>query len=180
MYNRPESNERLRTSLIINIIIGVDMIMLVFSFFCLIITHGSVLDSYIFLEGNDRFMDFFNHIGYTADLKRTYYADVNANAPAFAYLLYSFLYHIMPKGSVINFNSQATSSYALLIFVIYNIVICSAILYNVVFLIKPCFRQGFMLCMCFFFILCVSAFRRKREFGNYSIAAFADGLQTKG
>lgn len=124
--------------------------MILFSVCSLIRSQGSILDSYIFLGGNARFMDFFNHIGYTADLKSTFYSDVNANAPAFAYLFYSFLYHILPEGSVTNYNSQATSSYALLLFVVYNVILCSAIVYNVILLLKPCFWQGFMLCIYFF------------------------------
>lgn len=141
MNVRNSSKEIIKSYKVFNIFFAINVIMILFSVCSLIRSHGTILDKYIYLRGNDRFMDFFNHIGYTADLKRTYYSDVNANAPAFAYLFYSFLYHILPEGSVTNFNSQATSSYALLIFVIYNIVLCSAIVYNAIFLLKPCFKR---------------------------------------
>lgn len=82
-------------------------------------SHGTVLDSYVFAYGNDRFMDFFNHMEYSHNLKTAYSVTVHANHPPI-YMLYShFLHRLLPEGSVVNFQAYSIGSYPLLYYAMY-------------------------------------------------------------
>jgi len=94
-------------------------------------TSGTALDYVIFQSGKDRFMDFFNSISYASDPAKTYFISYHSSFPALAYCLYYLFSLVLPEGSVTLFYPGATSSYALLLFVIYNAVLATLLLYAI-------------------------------------------------
>ena len=51
-------------------------------------SNRTILDHLVYSQGTDRFMDFFNHIGYVQKegLSKVYYQNYNACFPPLAYL----------------------------------------------------------------------------------------------
>ena len=115
-----------------NIIITVDLILLLVTLYMFLISPFNPIPAYSFLEGRNRFMDFFNHIAYCEDLSNTYYVNYNANFPPFAYMFYKFFRFALPSDQIVMFHSTAMGPGALLVFVIYNVILFSLIQFNVI------------------------------------------------
>ena len=98
--------------------VTLSVVMIVLSCFFLAKNRGMYLDSLIDYQGNDRFMDFFNHISYTMNngLNHVYEANVNACFPPLSYLFYYFCGLILPDGSTVMLSAADTSAYAMLLF----------------------------------------------------------------
>lgn len=78
--------------------------------FCsLLMTNGHALDRTIYLQGDNRFMDFFNHIVYARDLYSTYSTTFHACFPPLAYLFYHLLSLLLPEDTYVV--SHATTMY---------------------------------------------------------------------
>lgn len=101
------------------------------SLIVLLITRGSVLNSIILSCGDDRFMDFFNHIQYCDDPSAVYFVSPHACFPPLAYGMYFLFNRILPAGSVTNFQADQTGSYALLLFVFYNVILSVLLFYAI-------------------------------------------------
>lgn len=90
------------------------------SVFSLLRSRGAVLDLYVFSDGSDAFMDFFNHISYVMEGGRTRVYDQTFNAcfPPFAYLIYGFFGKLLPAGATKMYLFSETHPYALLLYVL--------------------------------------------------------------
>ncbi|GEM_PF-6770714 len=119
-------------------------------FIGLYMSHGNALDSLIFNQGNDHFMDFFNHIEYTHNLSYSYRVTIHANHPPL-YMVYSHVLHnILPEGSVVNFQSGQTGNYALLLYALYCC-ITSVLLYSAIRVTMKGVRFSNLIAGSFFF-----------------------------
>lgn len=108
----------------IQIFFIITLVNLIISVFIFIITRGDVLNDLVFNDGDDCFMDFMNHISYVRNnASGVYYIDKNANFPPLAYVMYYFFSRILPDTATTIGRSEWTSSYALMLFISYNLVI---------------------------------------------------------
>ena len=101
----------------------------------LLSTHGACLDKIIAVQGNDRFMDFFNHISYTHDMgpdKNVYSVFPAAVFPPFIYFMYYFFSLILPDGAVVFNNPGAMSAYAQLLYVWYSTLVSAAMVFTII------------------------------------------------
>lgn len=101
----------------------------VISVILLLSNRGLSLNSYVFLQGNNMFMDFFNHISYSENLSQTYYLTEHACFPPLAYLFYFFLNRMLPQGSTVMFRTELTAPYAVLVYVLYVVLLSIAMFY---------------------------------------------------
>lgn len=111
------------------------LLSIIFSVFWLMKTHGSCLDTVVSASGNDRFMDFFNHITYVRDRRQLYYSGMHACFPPFIYMMYYLFSKILPADATI-FDPFAISSYALLLYVIYCVILGILFFYSIYKLLK--------------------------------------------
>lgn len=107
------------------------IISILFSVLWLIKTRGSCLDSIVSGSGNDRFMDFFNHITYARDPKNLYFSSHHACFPPLIYLMYFLFGKMLPADATVMYNAPATSSYALLLYVCYCAVFAILLFYSI-------------------------------------------------
>lgn len=103
----------------------------VFSVFMLVSTEGSCLDTIVSGGGKDTFMDFFNHISYVKNPQSVYFTSVHASFPPLIYFMYFLLGKILPQDAVTMYNAAETSSYALLLYVIYCVILAVFFFYSV-------------------------------------------------
>ncbi len=127
--------------------------------------RNDVWDHQFFLFGNDRFMDFFNHITYVAEEpEKVYEQSVHACFPPLAYLFYYRLSTILPIGATVKFDADATSPYAIVLYVMYMIV-CCVILYHLIRKLLKNYGEGASLALTLL-LLVSSSFLAVTERGN--------------
>lgn len=115
--------------------ISITLLSVLFSVFWLIKTHGSCLDVVVSASGNDRFMDFFNHITYARDRRQLYFSGMHACFPPFIYMMYYLFSKMLPADATV-FDPFAISSYALLLYVIYCVVLGILFFYSIYKLLR--------------------------------------------
>lgn len=69
------------------------------------------------------FMDFFNHIFYVQEPSGVYDVNFNACFPPLAYMLYWLLAQMLPADTVVMDDPSALTSYALLLYVTYHVLL---------------------------------------------------------
>ena len=109
---------------------------LVFSICYLSRTGGQVWHSMMPAKGADQFMDFFNHISYVRDPGRVYFASQHACFPPLIYLMYYLFSRILPQDATAMYNTDATSTHALLLYVVYCVLLAVCFYYSVCRLLK--------------------------------------------
>ena len=130
--------------------------------------RSDVWDHQFFLFGNDRFMDFFNHITYVAEEpEKVYEQSIHACFPPLAYLFYYRLSTILPLGATVKFDADATSPYATIMYIVYMIV-CCVILYHIVRKLLKNYSDGASLTLTLL-LLVSSAFLAVTERGNSAL-----------
>ncbi len=105
------------------------MLIAVFSVCYLLDTRCEFLWVVIAQQGNDRFMDFFNHITYVTayGAKNVYDTSVHACFPPLVYFMYMFFGKILPPDSTVMYSADETAPYALLLYVWYCVLIAGMI-----------------------------------------------------
>lgn len=103
----------------------------IFSVLVLLRTRGACLDTIVSGGGNDRFMDFFNHISYVRDPQNVYFASEHACFPPLIYLMYLLFERMLPQDSTAMYNANQTSSYALLLYVVYCTILTVFLFYSI-------------------------------------------------
>lgn len=103
----------------------------VFSLFYLARTGGQVLHTVIPSHGADQFMDFFNHISYVRDPGKVYFASQHACFPPLVYVMYYLFSRILPQDATVMYNTEATSTHALLLYVVYCVLLAVCFYYSV-------------------------------------------------
>lgn len=86
-------------------------------------TNGDAWNTTLFLNENDYFMDFYNHIRYVNSPSEVYYVSVHACFPAFAYLIYYALNRLIPSEYTSNSYDMRYSQYGNMVFLIYMLFI---------------------------------------------------------
>lgn len=109
---------------------------IVFSVFVLIRTGGLCLDTIVSGKGTDSFMDFFNHISYVRDPQNVYYASEHACFPPLIYCMYLLFAKMLPQDATVMYNAALTSSYAMLLYVAYCVVLAILLFYSIYKLAK--------------------------------------------
>ncbi|MBD5540598.1 MAG: DUF2029 domain-containing protein [Lachnospiraceae bacterium] len=115
----------------IHVFFGIALGMALFSACYLVKTHGSALDMVVFADGRNLFMDFFNHITYVRNPEEVYFVSPQASFPPLVYGMYYFFGIILPADATVMNDVAATSSYALLLYVIYCVVLAVLLFYSV-------------------------------------------------
>ena len=100
------------------------------SIFTLIITNGQAWNGTVIEHGADRFMDFFNHIFYSADIESTYTWTYHACFPPLSYLFYHFISMLLPDNTIYMGVGIATGTYGLLTYI--SFILISLFLFNYV------------------------------------------------
>lgn len=95
----------------------------------LLMTQGHALDGTVYLQGDNRFMDFFNHIVYARDLDATYSATFHACFPPLAYLFYHLLSILLPEDTYVVSHALDIGSYGLFAYFLFVIVALMVIHY---------------------------------------------------
>lgn len=95
----------------------------------LLMTQGHALDGTVYLQGDNRFMDFFNHIVYARDLDATYSATFHACFPPLAYLFYHLLSILLPEDTYVVSHALDVGSYGLFAYFLFVIVALMVIHY---------------------------------------------------
>lgn len=108
----------------------------VFSVFWLVRTNGTCLDMIVSFGGNDRFMDFFNHITYVRDPQNVYFSSQHACFPPLVYFMYFLFSKMLPQDATEMYYAQGTSSYALLLYVCYCVMLAVFLFYSIYKLTK--------------------------------------------
>lgn len=83
-------------------------------------TQGECIDL-VLTDKDFYFMDFFNHIFYVREPKNVYDVDYNACFPPLAYMMYWALGKCLALDAVAMNDAPSLSSYALLLYVLYNV-----------------------------------------------------------
>ena len=102
----------------------------VFSIIFVIVHRNTIWDHHVFLFGENRFMDFFNHITYAQFPKTTYEQSEHACFPPLAYLMYLLFSRLLPMDRILEYHEAnpskfaMTSAYATLLYIIYTIILC--------------------------------------------------------
>lgn len=109
----------------------------------LLLTHGDRLDVLVFAGGMNRFMDFFNHISYVMrdGPGNVYSVSAHACFPPFIYIMFFLFGRIIPAGSTVMAETEATSPYALLLYIWYSVVVSAVLSY----LISKLYKNRFSL-----------------------------------
>ncbi len=103
---------------------------IVFSVFMLIKTSGTCLNFIVSGGGNDRYMDFFNHITYVRVPGNVYFSSQHACFPPLIYFMYLLFSRMLPQDATIMYNADRTSSYALLLYVVYCVILAIFLFYS--------------------------------------------------
>ncbi len=92
------------------------------SVFIMVSTRGGVFSYY---TGEDKYMDFFNHIKYVSSngWENVYSASQHACFPPLIYFMYGFFGLIIPADSIIMYDAGATAPSALLLYVWYCVIV---------------------------------------------------------
>ena len=69
------------------------------------------------------FYGFFNHVFYVQTPQNVYHVNYNACFPPLAYMFYWLVAQMLPENTVIMDDSSSLSSYAILLFIVYNIIL---------------------------------------------------------
>ena len=111
---------------------------LICSFVSMVITHGSCLDGIVCANGNDKFMDFFNHIQYVRinGHYNVYQASVHACFPPLIYFMYYIFGLILPEDAIVIQSASQVSSYALLLYLWYCVIVGILLCYSIMRLAK--------------------------------------------
>ena len=110
-----------------------------------IASNGNSSLEVIFAQGGDRFMDFCNHISYVRSPKEVYFTNYNACFPPLIYFLYYFFSLILTPDATVMFDAYATTSQALLLFIIYNVVIAILLTHGTYSLLKGCCNDNLII-----------------------------------
>lgn len=102
-----------------------------FTVYLLIKTSGACLDTIVSGAGNDRYMDFFNHITYVRDPKNVYFSSEHACFPPLIYFMYLLFGKMLPQDATTMYNASLTSAYALLLYIVYCVILAVLLFYSV-------------------------------------------------
>jgi len=102
-----------------------------FSFLLLIQTSGACLDAIVSGGGKDTYMDFFNHITYVRNPKNVYFSSENACFPPLIYFMYLLFGKMLPEDATVMYDSSQTSSYALLLYAFYCVILAVFMFYSI-------------------------------------------------
>lgn len=114
-----------------------------FSIILLIKTSGACLDMIVSGGGNDRYMDFFNHISYVRKPKDVYFSSVNACFPPLIYFMYFGFSKILPQDATTMYDASQTSYHAMLLYVCYCVLLAVYLFYSVHKLAKKSIEWSF-------------------------------------
>lgn len=84
---------------------AITVISALFSVFWLAKTGGRCLDTIISGSGNDKFMDFFNHISYVREPIKVYFTSQHACFPPLIYFMYYLFSIILPADATVMYDS---------------------------------------------------------------------------
>lgn len=104
---------------------------IIFSVLVMVRTKGLCLDTVVSGRGTDNFMDFFNHITYVRDPQNVYYASEHACFPPLIYCMYLLFAKMLPQDSTVMYNAALTSSYAMLLYVVYCVILAVLLFYSI-------------------------------------------------
>lgn len=76
-------------------------------------------------------MDFFNHITYVRNPRKLYFSSHHACFPPLIYLMYGLFSKILPENATVMYDAPATSSYALLLYVTYCVILGILFFYSI-------------------------------------------------
>lgn len=105
-------------SLFVCLMIGLGL----FGVFWLCYTRGACMRT-VLPSPEWYFMDFFNHIFYVQEPSGVYDVNFNACFPPLAYMLYWLLAQMLPADTVVMDDPSALTSYALLLYVTYYVLL---------------------------------------------------------
>ncbi len=131
----------------------------------LLMTKGHALDGTIYLQGDNRFMDFFNHIVYARDLDATYSTTFHACFPPLAYLFYHLLSLLLPEDTYVVSHALDIGSYGLFAYFLF-VIVALIIIHYLIKKICPRLSDENRLCIMFAFILSYSTLIGCIERGN--------------
>ncbi len=96
----------------------------IFGIFWICYTRGECIN-FIMAEVIDKFafIDFFDHIFYIQAPQNVYDVDVNACFPPLAYMFYWVIAQMLPENAVVMHDTSSLSSYAILLFVVYYVIL---------------------------------------------------------
>lgn len=109
---------------------------MLFSIVYLMRTGGSALYSIMPAQGADQFMDFFNHISYVREERGVYFASPHACFPPLIYFMYGLFSRILPQDATAMYSTEATSTHALLLYVVYCVLLAVCFFYSVCRMLK--------------------------------------------
>ena len=128
------------------------VISMILGMYYLCYTGGECL-KLILQEADFCFMDFFNHIYYVKEPQCVYDVNFNACFPPLAYMLYWLLSRMIPVDGLAINDASSFTSYGILLFCIYHILM-GILFYAVISgLLKSC---GEKFCLLFTLLICVS------------------------
>ena len=161
----PAVYHRIKTATPLHLFVAISLFITVASLIYAANFKDHVWDHQFFLFGNDRFMDFFNHITYVAEEpEKVYEQSIHACFPPLAYLFYYRLSTILPEDATVKFDADATSPYATILFIVYML-ICCVILYYLIRKLLKNYGEGISLSLTLLIIVS-SAFLAVTERGN--------------
>lgn len=134
--------------------------------FCsLLMTNGHALDGTIYLQGDNRFMDFFNHIAYARDLYSTYSTTFHACFPPLAYLFYHLLSLLLPEDTYVVSHALEIGNYGLFAYFLF-VIVALLLIYYLIKKVCPKLSDENRLCIMLAFILSYSTLIGCIERGN--------------
>ncbi len=117
-FNRMKKYEITPQRLFVSIMI----ILGAFGIFWVCYTRGACIN-FVLTDASFYFMDFFNHVFYVQTPQNVYHVNYNACFPPLAYMFYWLVAQMLPENTVIMDDSSSLSSYAILLFIVYNIIL---------------------------------------------------------
>lgn len=102
--------------------VSIMIILGAFGIFWVCYTRGACIN-FVLTDASFYFMDFFNHVFYVQTPQNVYHVNYNACFPPLAYMFYWLVAQMLPENTVIMDDSSSLSSYAILLFIVYNIIL---------------------------------------------------------
>ncbi len=102
--------------------VSIMIILGAFGIFWVCYTRGACIN-FVLTDASFYFMDFFNHVFYVQTPQNVYHVNYNACFPPLAYMFYWLVAQMLPENTVIVDDSSSLSSYAILLFIVYNIIL---------------------------------------------------------